>query len=407
MGQAKQAWIEAESRGYSLPESNEKYVCGNHFSDYYLKVHISDHSQAGRCNYCGSIARVIDLHDFMEYVAEKITEHFGNPGDEALYLSSSYYDDEDEKIPGFKRVGSFIAPDFAEHYESTYELLAELDLVTNDENLNKDIEDCFLNDEWIQHHAYMMTEGQELSFLWKMFAKMVMHEQRFTFFKRAEFSDEKFSEDNGLMDILTELGNLISRHGLCKEISSGTKLFRCRFTGEKDSITSFDNITSAPEDKAKQSRMSPAGISMFYGAFDSNTAVLESSPDGRIIDAPHVTGRFSTRKAMNVLDLTNLPHPSFWLPSNWEGIGFLHSFNWEITKPIIRDDRIHIQYIPSQVFTEYLRHVYQLANNDRIDGLIYKSSLKGATSSNIVLFYNQRRSAEILELIELIPFPKS
>jgi len=407
MGQVKQEWIEAESRGYSLPEANEKYVCSNHFSDYYLKEYISDHSQSGQCSYCGSIGQVIDLHDFMEYTTKKITEHFGNPGDEALYLESSFYDDENETIPGFKRVGGFIAPDFAEHYESTYELLAELDLVTNDENLNRDIQDCFLNDEWIQHHAYMMTEGQELSFLWKMFAKMVMHEQRFTFFKRAEFSSERFSEDNGLMDILTELGNLISRLGLFKEVSVGTELFRCRFMDEKDSVTSFDDITSAPEDRTKQSRMSPAGISMFYGAFDSNTAVLESSPDGRIIDAPHVTGRFSTRIALNVLDLTNLPQPSFWIPSDWEGIGFLHSFNWEITKPIIRDNRIHIQYVPSQVFTEYLRYVYQSTKNEKIDGLIYKSSLKEATSNNIVLFYNQCGSAEILELVELIPFPKA
>jgi len=406
MGQVKQAWIEAEQRGYDLPEPGEKYVCRNHFSDYYLKQYVDDSSHWGQCSYCGSKIRVVDLHDFMEYVAGKITEHFGDPGDEDLYLSSSYYDDGDEEIPGYKRVGSFIAPDFAEHYESTSELLAEIDLVTDDENLNKDIEDCFLSDEWIQHHAYMMTEGQELSFLWKVFSTMVKHEQRFTFFKRVEFSDEKFSEYNGLMDILTELGNLISQHGLCTEISVGTELYRCRFIDEKDEVSSFDDITSAPGDKAKQSRMSPAGISMFYGAFDSNTAILESSPEGNPIDAPYVTGRFSTRTTLNVLDLTNLPPSSFWMPSGWEGIGFLHSFNWEITKPIIRDNRIHIQYVPSQVFTEYLRYVYRSPKDNRIDGLIYKSSLKGATSSNIVLFCNQRRSSEILELIELIPSPK-
>jgi hypothetical protein len=407
MGQVKQAWIEAESREYSLPESDEKYVCDNHFSDYYLKQYVSDNSQAGQCSYCGTITRIIDFHDFMEYAVGKIIEHFGNPGDEALYLESSFYDDENEKIPGFKRVGSFIAPDFAEHYESTGELLVELDLVTNNENLNKDIEDCFLNDEWIQHNAYMMTKGQELSFLWKMFSRMVKHEQRFTFLIRTEFTGEEFSEDNGLMDILTELGSLISQQELCKEISIGTELFRCRFIDEKDSVNSFEDITSAPDDRAKQSRMSPAGISMFYGAFDSNTAILESSPEGKTINAPHVTGRFRTRIALNVLDFTNLPQSSFWMPSDWEGIAFLHSFNWEITKPITRDDRIHIQYVPSQVFTEYLRYVYQLTDKNKIDGFIYKSSLEGATSSNIVLFYNQRRSVEILELIELIHPPKT
>ncbi len=141
---------------------------------------------------------------------------------------------------------------------------------------------------------------------------------------------------------------------------------------------------------------------MFYGAFDASTAILESSPDGELTEAQHVTGRFKTIAELNVLDLTNLPSPGFWIPSDWEAIGFLHAFSREITKPIERDDRIHIQYIPSQVFTEYLRYVYQPADNSKIDGLIFKSSLRRATSNNIVLFYNQRRSKEVLELLELV-----
>lgn len=403
MGQAKQAWIEAESRGYTLPESGEKYVCANHFSDKYLKQYILNHSTSGKCNYCGRKTKVVDLHDFMEYVAEKITEHFGNPGDEALYLENSFCDDEDEKIPGFKRIGCFVAPNFAQHFESTSELLYELDLTTNNEALDQDIEDCFLNDDWIQHHASAMTIGQELSFMWELFSRMIMHEQRFTFFKRPEFTGEKLSDDNGLMDILTELGSIISRHNLCRIISIGTELYRCRFINKGDVVASFEDITSAPDDKAKQSRMSPAGVSMFYGAFDAKTANIESSSDGILSNNLHVIGRFRTKEELKVLDLTDLPQPSFWIPSDWEGIGFLHSFNREITKSIKRDDRIHIQYIPSQVFTEYLRYIYQSVDDRKIDGIIYKSSLKGATSKNIVLFYNQYRSERVLELINLIP----
>ncbi len=405
MGQVKQAWMEDELRGFTLPQLGEKYTCSKHFDDTYLKQYILDNAQPGQCSYCGSNTRVIDIHDFMEYVMTRITSHYGNPGDEALYLESSFYDDKDEEIPGFKRVGGFVTPAFAIHFESARELLFELELVADDEKLNKDIEACFLYDDWIQHAPYMMTKGQELSFLWKMFARMVMHEQRFTFFKRKEFSGENLTEDNGLMDILTELGNLISENGLCRTILKGTEVFRCRFTRDGDIVRLFEDITSAPANLAKQSRMSPAGISMFYGAFDYDTAMLESSPDGLPTKKPHVAGRFTTITDLTILDLTNLPLPSFWMPSDWEGIGFLHSFSWEITKPIKRDDRIHIEYIPSQVFTEYLRYIYQPANNGTIDGVMYKSSLNGASSNNIALFYNQNSSAEVLELQELINFP--
>jgi len=399
MGQVKQQWIEDETRGFSLPD--EKYVCGDHFDDIYLQQYIQEHSNSGKCEYCGRKTQVIDLRDFMEYAAEKITDYYGNPGEESLYLASSFYDDGEEEIPGFKRVGSFVSPSYADNFDSTVELLYNLDLITDNDQLNKDIEDCFILDEWIQHHPYMMTEGQELSFMWKMFERMVKHEQRFTFFKKPEFMGEKLSEDNSLMDILTELGAKISEYNLCKEIDIATELYRCRFLDAGERVEFFSEISSPPDNKAKQSRMSPAGISMFYGAFDRNTAVLESSPDGITTSGRHNVGRFKTKTKLKVLDLTDLPQLSFWMPSNWQVIEFLYSFRNEITKTIMRDDRIHMEYVPSQVFTEYLRYIYRNTKKEKIDGLIYGSSLKKATSSNIVLFYNQRTSADILELIDI------
>lgn len=399
MGQIKQQWIEDESRGYSLPE--EKYVCSSHFEDKYLQQYVKDNSILGRCEYCGGKTRVIDLRNFIKYVAGKITNYYGNPGDEELYLANSFYDNEEEEIPGCKRVGCFISPSHADNFDSTEELLYDLNLTTNNDQLNEDIKGCFILDEWIQRHPYMMTEAQELSFMWKMFERMVMYEQRFTFFKRPEFTGEKLSEDNGLMDILTELGVKISENNLCKEVDIATELHRCRFIDPQEVVDSFDKITSPPAAKAKQSRMSPAGISMFYGAFDRNTAVLESSPDGVKTKGSHVVGKFKTKTKLKVLDLTNLPQFSFWMPSDWEGIKFLRSFQNEITKSIKRDDRIHIEYVPSQVFTEYLRYIYRDAKGEKIDGIIYKSSPKGATSSNIVLFCNQKLSASILELVNI------
>jgi len=399
MGQVKQQWIEDESRGYSLPD--EKYVCSSHFNDKYLQQYIKENSISGRCEYCGRKTEVINLRDFMEYATGKITDYYGNPGDEALYLASSFYDDEDEEIPGFKRVGCFISPSHADNFDSTAELLYNLDLTTDNDQLNKDIEGCFILDEWIQRHPYMMTEGQELSFMWKMFGRMVMYEQRFTFFKRPEFTGKKLSEDNNLMDILTELGVKISEHNLCKEIDIATELYRCRFIDAGEIVDTFDKITSPPASKAKQSRMSPAGISMFYGAFERNTAIIESSPDGTTIGGNHIVGKFKTKVKLKVLDLTDLPQLSFWMPFDWQVIEFLYSFRNEITKSIVRDERIHIEYVPSQVFTEYLRYIYRDTKGEKIDGIIYKSSLKWATGSNIVLFYDTKSSANVLDLIDI------
>lgn len=396
MGGVKNEWIEAESRGYRLPD--EKYICASHFDDIYLKEYIKEFSSLGICDYCGKSKLVVDLRDFIEYVAGKITEHFTHFDNGGLPLANGFFDDDDESIPGLQRVGCFVAPSSAETFESTKELLFVIDLISDNDDLNNDIEDCFMWDEWIQASPFVLTKRQELSFMWETFSRMIKHEQRFTFFKREEFAKDSISKDNGLMDILSELGEKITKHKLYKTLNKDEILYRCRFIGEGEVVDTFEKITSPPDNIAKQSRMSPAGISMFYGAFDKDTAILESSPLGDGLGT-HIVGKFAIKKELRVLDLTSLPIQSFWITNDWEEIAFLHSFNREITKPIDRKGSIHIEYIPSQVFTEYLRCIYKTSDGFNINGIIYGSSLS-LKEKNIVLFYNQKSSKEILELEE-------
>ena len=93
------------------------------------------------------------------------------------------------------------------------------------------------------------------------------------------------------------------------------------------------------------------------------------------------------RRDLNVLDLTELPSPiTFWL-DGFEEIAFLKAFHEEITRPIKRDNRIHSEYVPSQVFTEFLRYMFK---GVQLYGMIYNSSLDG--EKDIVLFCNQKES---------------
>lgn len=392
MGRVKSEWMESQQRGYSLPSVGEKFLCCDHFEDKYLRKYISDNSNNGSCSYCNNKTKVIDLQVFVTFIAEMIYKSFSNPDYEDLYLASSFYDDNDDVIPGAQRIGNYIAPEHAKHFSSTTELFYQIDLISDNKRLNREIEDCFLNDDWIQRNPYMMTVEQELSLMWNLFSRMVMHEQRFTFFKRPEFLGNKLNHDNDLLDILTELSNIISQHNLSRILPTGTVLYRCREEKSGELIESFGDITSPPNLKAKQSRMSPAGISMFYGAFDQETAIIETDCIGK----SKKLGKFSLIKDLVVIDLTMLPQFSFWMPGDKEGIGFLHSFSLEISKPI-QNDFVHIEYVPSQVFTEYLRYIYNTIDNCKLDGIIYNSSLKGA-KKNIVLFYDQESSKEVLGL---------
>jgi RES domain len=78
-----------------------------------------------------------------------------------------------------------------------------------------------------------------------------------------------------------------------------------------------------------------------------------------------------------VLDLTRVPPvPSFFAPGarqSRSSILFLSRFaDGEISRPIERDERIHIEYIPTQVMTEYFRREFAEAH---LLGIRYASAM--------------------------------
>jgi hypothetical protein len=80
--------------------------------------------------------------------------------------------------------------------------------------------------------------------------------------------------------------------------------------------------------------MSPAGISMFYGAFDEETARKESTPqtrhDGK---GRFLIGQFKQKRPLQLIDQTALPRPSFWHQKKQtrEALAFMRIFHNEIT----------------------------------------------------------------------------
>ena len=137
--------------------------------------------------------------------------------------------------------------------------------------------------------------------------------------------------------------------------------------------------------------MSPAGIVMFYGAFDSETAIWETFQPNR----EHATNKvvsvaqFRSNRPLTVLDLTNLPsRPSFF--GDYEmhhAISFLWDFNQDLTKPIARDGMEHLDYVPTQIVSEYFRHRFETEGGSLLDGIVYLSSK--TSSPACVLFFDQ------------------
>jgi RES domain-containing protein len=120
-------------------------------------------------------------------------------------------------------------------------------------------------------------------------------------------------------------------------------------------------------------------MSMFYGALEEATALAETyvRHDGRPAEATIAV--FELVEDLNVINLTALPeYPSVFGSDEGNldrpGVHFLHSFARDFVQAVDKDGREHVEYVPSQIVTEYIR--YRLADKagKLIKGILYPSA---------------------------------
>ena len=384
---------EESARGYSAPERGDRFLCTSHYSDEYLNAFIQENGVEGVCSYCGRRGRVIDFSDFVEHVGSKLSEHLEQIDDAGLFLESTIFDDDDEVVPGITRRDGFAAPEGVPYYNDFSEMMWDFDLVSDSEELNNDLSNSMLFERRIRRDPMAMLLSEELSMMWRNFCDFVKTRQRFTFFKSWLFDEGMLEQsDNGLGDILSELGGLV--HRVEATIEVGTALYRCRPANPDETVASFEDITAPPASAAKSNRLSPAGISMFYGSFDKDTPIAEV---GYAVGKPIIyLGAFKTTKPLRVIDLCSDLHVSFWMQDGWQEASFLMHFHNEISKKIGPKDNGEVEYVPTQIFTEYLRYLCKASDGTQYDGIIYKSATTGRR--NVVLFYDQKTSESVLSL---------
>jgi RES domain-containing protein len=269
----------------------------------------------------------------------------------------------------------------------------------------EDIVRSFHNDAWLPcANGYWLDvhEHEELNYAWGRFVREVKHERRY-FFSVSE-PQETFtpSEKYSSADLLVRIGELVTNLGLTRKLAKGSRYYRARQTpAEGKALSSFSDLGPPPEDVAGAGRMNPGGISYLYLAFESDTAVAEVVPKG----GNATVGQFELRQEVTVLDLSVQPQ----LPSVFDAASrsareesmFLRAFARAISQPVDKDGREHIEYVPSQIVSEYLAQVFRTKEGSRLAGIIYPSTAQ-ANGLNLVLFPGVSNESEWDEALTLV-----
>jgi hypothetical protein len=239
-----------------------------------------------------------------------------------------------------------------------------------------------LTDEtWCEFDWLTLDYDHALRTSWERFCETVKHKRRFFFHSDGSDDHDSYTPSS----LLEAIANISQRMGLVRNLPVGKKLWRARPNIARGKKASAVDFGPPPAHLALQSnRMNPPGISMLYLASSAKTALNETR-----VRKAHV-GQWKIARPLRVLDLRKLPKvPGYFSNSerNYRlALRFLHHFASDIMTPIARDQRVHVDYLPSQVVTEYLRDFE--FEDGRIDGIAYGSTAypKGW---NVAIFADQ------------------
>ncbi|HEX5276215.1 MAG TPA: HEPN-associated N-terminal domain-containing protein [Fluviicoccus sp.] len=366
--------MEQERRGYWSVA--DKFVCPECVSDYALQEHIKACAVSKSCSYCGKKSRrqiAAKFDDLSEAILNGLRSEYGDPYNEGVPW------DEGEWVG-----------DVIDSYDAIFEK-AGLDVET--EELRQDILTALGDHQWCQRDFYRLSPSKALQYGWRRFSSFIKHRARFVFLNVEDAALDSMDDDHiPVSSFLAIFGSLVQRLNLVRVIPAGTWVYRLRIHDANTSLKSASELGSPPVEACVfPNRMSPAGISMFYGAFDKETCIAETyRPDGKHHNGTF--GHFKNLRDLVLLDLTKVPFtPSIFEPCSRDtrhNIAFLRGFIGDITMPVQKDGREHIEYVPTQVVSEYVRHVLKIGDKP-LDGIVYLSSRERGSAACVLFFDNE------------------
>lgn len=373
--------MELEERGYG---ESDKHICQECVSDPYLASWIFDNASATHCDFCGAHSNELiaaSFEDFTGLIIAGLQFYWNEPVHEGISYNSAE--------------GGWMAP-----LTETLAVLEQADISENWDVL-VDLGEMIDCEAWVPREFYRGTEREHLNWGWNAFKAYTKHHTRYFFQQETEDEDSYEIIPARMLDSIAHIiSSKLSDQGLITKICEKAEIIRIR-VGDAKYETAAE-LGSPPTEFARQSnRMSPAGIPMFYGAFDEETAVAETVDPIEHKGKTLSVATFRPTRELVVLNLATLPPvPSIFDSQSHNTIHalhFLHDFARDFSRPIARDGQVHIEYVPTQIVTEYFRRVFRTGKGHQIDGIVYASS-KSAGAKAVVLFCENNQCAEVDEL---------
>lgn len=354
-------------RGKKFPACGytNMYVCEKCIEDLCLQEVVRQNAISERCDYCDAVSETAiacELDDVMQRIRFAVDQEYGSPDEETAYDSEE---------------GEYISPVYTGR-----ELFDDIGFGLENRKLYDDIVGQFWDEAFCRIGVLTGSPHERQMDAWSGFKDIVKHGRRYTFLSMSDGDCDHGILEHPPSRMMQNIAKTLQHFDLIKKLGPEARFWRVRAHDEARILTIPIEIAAPTSEQAiYPNRMSPAGISMFYGSDFLETAWLETveAPrlDGKVVTA----GQFAAACPLNILDLCSLPtQKSFfrdWVQHTREALKFLHEFRDDLSQPVIKDGKQHIDYVPTQVFTEFVRYEFRTEVGERIHGIRYPSSKDG------------------------------
>lgn len=338
-------------------------VCSSCFEDQDLRAWIRGANGPRGCDACGGFdSPTCKLKDICAYIQSCLQKYWGFAVNQLPYESAE---------------GGYLGTTWTTHELLVDEVGLSLPRDRGDRLFYALLSE--LTDEtWCEYDWLTLDEDVALRTSWERFCQTVKYKRRF-FFHTDGTDDRDSYTAASLLDVIAQISQ---RMGLIRELVPGTKLWRARPDIARSRRVVAADFGPPPVQLALQSnRMNPPGIPMLYLASSAMTALKETRAEEARI------GQWQALRPLRILDLRRLPRVPGLFSDTERGhrlaLRFLYHFADDIMIPVERDQRVHVDYLPSQVITEFVRDY--AFDGGKVDGIAYGSSVH-RVGWNVALF---------------------
>jgi hypothetical protein len=361
----------------------DKTICVDCINDKYLAKLVLENAVSKRCSYCDKKFRsnkAAKYNFIMDEIYKTIFKYYANAQDVNLPYEDGEYVIKQTPIEDalFK-----IDPGWNEDFSN--------DLANSADPFLYLVEHS--NGDWLE-----IPKSEALMYSWKSFKDQILYKTRYLFLNEPidELSDKDIIPASLMLNSLAEL---CIEFNLIKKVKRNSIFYRVRSHFKNESFEEFDQMGVAPQKRASAGRMNPVGIPYFYIADSLLTAELEV-----IKDQQHWSyATFKLKKDIDVIDFSSLPEvPSIFDIEKYkirQKIIFMYDLVEDLSKPVGPDDNEHIEYIPTQVVSEFFRYRFK----PEVKGIKYKS-VKNPKGLNIAFF--ESKNEKLKEFFKLLNIEK-